>query len=157
MKGFKVLIAVMAIFAVLMFSTSCVVDGEPSSESAQPSSYVQTVGNDVIITVSSEYMTIEAGTTTLKDYMDKLVDDGAMTYAVQDPNAASLYITTINGTEANGAANEFWALYTDDSANSNLDWGTYDFGEKTLASATYGMADLKIVDGCLYAWHISSW
>lgn len=64
------------------------------------------------------------------------------------------YLTSLNGREATDEY--YWAVYTtlgilDGVEYSNAAWGTWDYGGETLASASYGVSGLPLVEGELYA------
>ena len=96
---------------------------------------------DVVITVSKDEYVIEGK--FLKDYMDYLVAEGTLTYALN-----GTLLQTVNGV-SNGTKS-YWMLYTDDAENSDTTWGTYEKNGKTYASAMYGVSDMPIKDGCTY-------
>ena len=98
----------------------------------------------VVLKPSDSDMEI-AETTTLLDYMDYLVGKGELKYEI-----SGTMITSINGVK-NGTKS-FWMLYCDDTANSNGDWGTCEYGGKTYYSATAGASELIVADGCTYIW-----
>ena len=64
------------------------------------------------------------------------------------------YLTSLNGREA---TDEYcWAVYTtlgilDGVEYSNAAWGTWEYGGETLASASYGVSGLPLVEVELYA------
>ncbi len=82
---------------------------------------------------------------TLLTLMDKLVEDGSLTYKMSDG-----MIVSLNGT-ANGM-NSYWMLYASDEENSNADWGTYSYEGQTLGSATLGASELPVAAGEVYVW-----
>ena len=64
------------------------------------------------------------------------------------------YLTSLNGREATDEY--YWAVYTtlgslDGVESSNAAWGTWEYGGETLASASYGVSGLPLVEGELYA------
>ena len=64
------------------------------------------------------------------------------------------YLTSLNGREATDEY--YWAVYTtlgilDGVEYSNAAWGTWEYGGETLASASYGVSGLPLVEGELYA------
>ena len=90
--------------------------------------------------------------TTLLEYMEKLSNDGKLTFKSQN-GAYGVMIKEINGL-ANGLGdNPCWLLYTDDEANSDTTWGTYVYEGKTYSSATLGASSLIVKEGCTYIWH----
>lgn len=64
------------------------------------------------------------------------------------------YLTSLNGREATDEY--YWAVYTtlgilDGVEYSNAAWGTWEYGGETLASASYGVSGLPLIEGELYA------
>lgn len=64
------------------------------------------------------------------------------------------YLTSLNGRAATDEY--YWAVYTtlgtlDGVEYSNAAWGTWEYGGETLASASYGVSGLPLVEGELYA------
>ena len=98
----------------------------------------------VIITPSDKILPITENT-VLADYMDKLVERKELEFT-----AADGMITSLNGIA--NTTNSYWMLYTDDTENSNADWGTTEYDGKTFRSATLGFASLPVKAGCTYIW-----
>lgn len=64
------------------------------------------------------------------------------------------YITSVNHTVASG--NSYWGIYTtlgtyEETSYSDSSWGTYDYNGNELASASYGVSGLPLVQGTIYA------
>lgn len=64
------------------------------------------------------------------------------------------YLTSLNGRDATDEY--YWAVYTtlgilDGVEYSNAAWGTWEYGGETLASASYGVSGLPLIEGELYA------
>ena len=123
------------------------------SLSACVKTVVTTNENSVIILADSSVMTITE-TTTLKDYMDKLVEQEKLTFSGSDSDYG-IYITKINGIEATGKT--AWMLYTDDADNSTPAWGEITYNEKTYASANLGCESLVIKEGKTYIWNVTAY
>ena len=104
--------------------------------------------NELAVTVTDSVMEITAET-TLEDYMNKLQDKKKVSFS-GTTSEYGLYITEINGVEA--GMGEAWMLYTTDTANSNSEWGSYEYDGKTLGSATLGVSNLIIKNGETYVW-----
>ena len=81
---------------------------------------------------------------SLEEYMNSLASEG-LTFEIKDG-----MVTSINGVA--NTATSYWMLYTDDTEQSNNDWGTYDYNGKTHGSAVVGAKELKIKAGCVYIW-----
>lgn len=93
-------------------------------------------------------VTVEEGTTLL-DIMQDMQAEGALTFELADG-----MITSINGTANSLTYNPCWMLYTSDSdpAASNSAWGSYEYGDQTLASAAVGAGSLLVKTGEIYVW-----
>ena len=66
-----------------------------------------------------------------------------------------LYLTSVNGYEANASANEYWAIYSTlgeygGVTYSNPEYGTYEYNGISCASASYGISGMPLVEGELY-------
>ena len=64
------------------------------------------------------------------------------------------YLTSFNGKEATDEY--FWGVYTtlgtwEGVSYSDASYGTWEYGGRTLASASYGVSGLPLVEGELYA------
>lgn len=99
---------------------------------------------DIKFTVETD--NVQSGATVL-DYMNYLQNENEFTFTISDG-----MITSFNG--VSGASNQYWMLYTDDTANSNSAWGTITVDGKTYNSATLGAETLIAVDGCTYVWRL---
>ncbi|MBQ8881939.1 MAG: hypothetical protein IJY70_00905 [Clostridia bacterium] len=99
---------------------------------------------DIKFTV--EIDNVQSGATVL-DYMNYLQSEGEFTFTISGG-----MVTSFNG--VSGASNQYWMLYTDDTNNSNADWGTITVGGKTYNSASCGAETLIEVDGCTYVWRL---
>lgn len=82
---------------------------------------------------------------SLLDYMSGLQGEGKLTYTIDNG-----MVTSINGISQ--TTNTYWMLYTSDTDNANTAWGTYEYENQTLGSASLGAKDLKVKDGCIYVW-----
>lgn len=84
---------------------------------------------------------------TLLDVMQDMQVQGSLSFTIRDG-----MITEINGTS--NTMSSYWMLYTsdDDPAMSNSQWGTYIYGEQTLASAAFGAEMLLVKTGKIYVW-----
>lgn len=103
---------------------------------------------ELAITVSGGVMEITAET-TLEDYMNKLQEKKEVSFD-GSTSEYGLYITKINDVEA--GMGEAWMLYTTDAANSDSEWGSYEYDGKTLGSATLGVSNLIVKEGETYVW-----
>ena len=107
---------------------------------------------------SSETLVVIEATATdgsLEDALKALSDAGELTFGGADGDYG-FYLTSVNGREADASAGEYWAIYTtlgeyDSVAYSNAEYGTYTYNGKALASASYGISGLPLVEGELYA------
>lgn len=102
---------------------------------------IQADENTVIITASDESFDFEGK--KLIDYMNRLQDKGELTFEVSDG-----MVTTVNGKSQ--ANNSYWMIYTNDADNSNEAWGTFEHEGKIYGSATLGVEELPLKEGCIY-------
>ena len=86
----------------------------------------------------------------LADYLDVLQEKGFLTY-----NAPGGFVDTINDLKADASKNEYWLIYTDDTENSNEDWGKTEVDGVTYFSAMYGIKDMPLKEGKTYLFMIS--
>ena len=117
-------------------------------------------GECVAFTAKSSVITF-TDTTSVKDYMDALVEKGELKYEGYN-GEYGFYITSVEGKKEE--TGYFWSLYTDlvtiegDSAvYSSAEWGIYDLDGKTLNAASYGVSNLPCVEGYTYALVYSSY
>lgn len=110
---------------------------------------VKSVDNAVVITVDAD---AETDGESLEDVMNILTEAGKLSY-----EASNGMVGTINDKTPNADANEFWALYTDDEAVSDAQFGSTTLDGKTYLSAALGMTDLKVKAGFTYVWSIATW
>ncbi len=134
MKKFISLSCALFTFAFFLFLAGCNA-GKP----------VVIDGDYVVITAEIE--NIDGGG-TLKDYMDYLVAEDALTYEMKDG-----MITSIDGKR--GGANRYWMLYTGDTENANEEY-TCTYREKTYYQANIGAETLVVKDGCVYIWFLQT-
>ena len=103
-------------------------------------------GDYVIITVDADKVEQNSN---LKAYMDYLVQEGQLEYEISDG-----MIVSIDG--KTGGTNQYWMLYTSDTANANDTWGTCEYDGRTYGSATLGAEELVVKDGCVYIWYLQT-
>ena len=103
-------------------------------------------GDYVVITVDADMVEPNSN---LKAYMDYLVQEGQLEYEISDG-----MIVSIDG--KTGGTNQYWMLYTSDTANANDEWGTCEYDGTTYGSATMGVEDLIVKDGCVYIWYLQT-
>ena len=77
--------------------------------------------------------------------MDGLCENGKLSYSL-----SSGMVVEING-KAN-TTNTYWMLYTNDTENSNKQWGTYEYNKDTYGSAICGASELIVKNGYTYVW-----
>ncbi len=121
---------------------------------------VKTTENSVAFTASQEVMNL-TDSTSLKDYMDVLKNNGELTFEGSNGDYG-FFISSVNGKAASG--NSFWGVYTDlvtiegdDFVYSNAAWGTVEIDGKTLNSASVGVSSLPCIDGYTYALVLSTY
>lgn len=137
---------IIAVILVIVFALSLCGCGDTVS-----------VGAKVVATSSDGYVVIEALSTggSLQDALNALAEAGELKYGGYE-GEYGFYLTSVNGREADASANEYWAVYTslgeyDGVVYSNAEYGTFNnYDNKTLASASYGVSGLLMVEGELY-------
>ena len=112
---------------------------------------------------SKTLIVIEANATggSMKDAMAKFKEAGNLDYE-GETGEFGFYLTSVNGYTPDAAKHEFWAVYTtlgeyEGVVYSNVDYGTYEYNGKTLASAAYGISGLPLIAGNLYILTISTY
>ena len=128
----KILSLVLLLISVTFISFGCT----PVDQTAKDGDYI-------VITVSGEI----AEDLTLAQYMEQIKGGESLSSFVMEGGM----ITEINGLKASG--NVYWMLFTDDSENSNADWGTVTVNEKIYPSASLGAESLIIKSGYTYIWY----
>ncbi|MBQ8323356.1 MAG: hypothetical protein IJX91_05255 [Clostridia bacterium] len=107
--------------------------------------------NKETVRLDGDYVVITAadaeGGTTLLAYMQKLQEDGKLTFKVEDG-----MVTEIDGKKNAADFSSCWMLYTSDTNASNEAWGTVEYEEKVYGSAVLGAESLVIVKGETYIW-----
>lgn len=170
MKKTKFSALLLAIFiAAAMIVTACSDNTEqPSDSSDTKSSDSSTQPTDqslaaAVLEASGKLAVIEASATrgSLEEAMTVLKEAGELTYEGSD-SEYGFYLTSVNGYTPDADSNEYWAVYTtlgeyDGVEYSNSEYGTYDYGGKTLASASYGVSGLPLVEGELYVLVVESY
>lgn len=103
--------------------------------------------NNVVSKEDAVVITVEKGVNdvSLKSYMDTLNEKGRLEYTISKG-----MVESING-KAN-TTNTYWMLYTNDTENSNTQWGTYEYEGETFGSSTLGAEELKVKSGKVYIW-----
>ncbi len=84
---------------------------------------------------------------TLLDIMEEKKKEGTLTFSVRDG-----MVVEIGGLENTLNYNPCWMLYTTDEDYANHEWGTYEYNEKILGSATVGAELLLVKTNEIYVW-----
>lgn len=95
---------------------------------------------------------------TLEDAMNGFKEEGELSFEGENGDFG-FYITSVNGYTP--VENEYWAVYTtlgdyEGVSYSNAEYGTYEYGGKTLASASYGISGLPLIAGEYYVLTIAT-
>ena len=149
----KIISTLLAIFLVVIFTFTACSDNTDNisggDDSAQSSVAAVLEGSDKLVV-------IEAAATggSLEEAMSALKEAGKLTYDGSE-GEYGFYINSVNGYTPNAENNEYWAVYTtlgeyDGVEYSNAGYGTYDYEGKTLASASYGISGLPLIEGEIY-------
>ncbi len=84
---------------------------------------------------------------TLLDIMEEKQKEGTLTFSLRDG-----MVVEIGGLANALNYNPCWILYTTDKEYANDAWGTYEYGEKILGSATVGAELLLVKTNEIYVW-----
>lgn len=84
---------------------------------------------------------------TLLSVMETLQKEEKLTFSL-----IGTMVSGINGKENPADFSSCWMLYTSDAEMSNAEWGTIEYGGKTLGSAILGADALTVVEGGVYVW-----
>ena len=123
-------------------------------------------GLAVVFKASSDVMDITESS-TMKDYMDALVEDGRLTYEGGE-SIYGYYISSVCGVAEQtyyGDGYSYgmsWSVYTDYATDDDgviyaTDYQTFDYNGKELWYASYGVSTLPCVEGCTYALVYEAW
>ena len=123
----------------------------------------ETVDGVKLVESSEKVVVIEATATkgSLLDAMNALESAEELKFETSGSGDMTM-IVSVNGYAPDSSKNEFWAIYTsltelDGVVYSNAEYGTYEYGGKTLGSASFGCAGLPLVEGETYLLAISTY
>lgn len=93
------------------------------------------------------------GTQSLYSVLEAMQKENKLTFAGSE-SEYGYYITSVNSVEATD--DHYWAVYTtldtlDGTSYSDAQWGTWEYEGNTLASASYGVSGLPMIEGEYYA------
>ena len=120
--------------------------------------------SSVVFTASSDVTELTAET-SLKNYLDALAAKGELVYDGTE-GAYGYFITSVFGiagqSSDDGSSGYSWMIYTDytgegDEVYADPAFGTFVYGGKTLASASYGVSLLPCEEGYTYALVYEAW
>ena len=151
-KLLALIIAVVSAAAVFAFA-GC--DDNNDGKHADGNVYVEV--QKIAFTASNDVLTLK-DSTSVKDYMDVLSDNGDLVYGISNGFINSFYST--EGKVISSTANSYegydWAFYIDfttldgDDAIYATDFKTIEYGGKTLYSSSNGVEGTPCVDGHTY-------
>ena len=151
-KSFPLLALCLAILAAFTLS-ACTQKPSPSTTPSVGGGSVEPIPMGEILSVTDTQIVISVNEveegTTLIAVMAELKANSALSYEI-----ANGMITSLNGKTT--AANEFWGLYTSDTALSNTEWGTAEYEGKTYGSAMFGAETMPVISNGIYIWKLSS-
>ncbi len=141
-----------AVLACALFSAAC---AQPAGGEDAPSVTLLAGDGERVVLRAEETDT----SASLFDALAALQEKGELRFSYEEGEYGA-FLTQINGHTA--AGNEFWAVYTTlgeygGVRYSDEAYGTYHYGETQLASASYGVSSLPLVEGMLYAVALSSY
>lgn len=132
-------------------------EGEQTDTSVDFAAYAAFTASDDVLQLTDK--------TSVKDYIDALAGDGKIDVEGYE-STYGYYITSVNGvsesTDESGTSGYSWMLYTDFTEEDGVTYadpayGTFEHGDKTLASASYGVSQLPCVEGYTYALVYQGW
>lgn len=96
--------------------------------------------------------TVEIKTEALRfeRVMAELTDNGYLTYSA-NKSFQGLFITGIDNVSQDEENGKYFLIYNNDEENSNKSYGEYSYNDTILGSASSGISDLPVKDGCIYA------
>lgn len=116
-----------------------------------------------VVESSETLLVIEATSTggSLEDALNSLAEAGELSYDGSE-SEYGFYITSVNGYTPDASANEYWAIYTtlgeyEGVQYSSAEFGSYNYSEKTCASASYGVSGIPMVESELYILAVESY
>ena len=144
----KIAFIVAMIMAMLTIFLSACGDGDAK---------VKLLKNDETLVVIEA---VETGG-SLEDALKELKADGKLDYEGSTSDYG-FYLISINGYTPDSSKNEFWAIYTtlveyDGVIYSSAEFGTYEWDNKILSSASYGVSGLPLIAGEIYILTISTY
>ena len=139
----KLLFSLFAATAIAFFAGAAC-----TSNSGTAENYTLTENTATLLVFTAEGI---EGDMSLKDYLDGLKDQGDITYSIVDG-----MVTEINGSKNPADFSYCWMFYTDlttyeGATYANPEWGTYEYGGKTLASCSNGVELTPVISGYTYA------
>lgn len=137
----KIFSLILGLFAVLFCFTGC--DKKEPLVVKQSDTYIA-------IFASDEQMEL-TNNTTLVEYMTSLKQDGELVFEMENG-----MVTSINGIANPSDWSSCWMLYTSDTDNANMAWGSIEYNGNFYGSASQGAELLKVKDGCYYIWIFQS-
>ena len=147
-KLLKLLVVVMVVVVAFSIFTAC--KGEAGEfkvvvirGSSEKEYVLDNTGNDMTYLVDAlEYLSNDS--------------DAQFSYAM-----SGTFLSSVDGYVANSNNNEFWAIYTDLELDGieyfDNSWGTADYDNDSFGSATKGVTELPLNDGCTYIIKLSTW
>lgn len=140
MKKFSVVLTMCLVVVMALCFVAC-----------QPTNPVQQEDTAIYITADSKLMKEMSGN-SVKDYLDVLGKKGYLSYELN-----GTFLTTMNGITPDASKSEYWFIYSNDTENTNGEWGTYEHDGVTYLSTTLGICDLPVKAGVTYLFMVSSY
>ena len=132
------------LFVLAMAFGAC----SPADDGAPSYPITENTGTLIVFTAPDDFATI-----SLLDYLSALAEEETITFTIEDG-----MITSVNGTEnvTELTSGSYWMIYSDLTEMDGViyadpAYGTYSYGEATLASCSYGAESMPVVGGHTYA------
>ncbi len=159
MKKLSAAVAALICAAAFTVLAGCV-KSDNRGQSGENNGIEQGYSISYAFTASAEVLEI-SDTSSMKDYMDALKEDGALAFEGSDDDYG-YYITSVLGVSSktvSSTANSYsgydWAVYTTltslDGTIYSTDESTFNYNGVTLYKSSYGVSGLPCVEGHTYA------
>lgn len=87
----------------------------------------------------------------LEEVLNELAKEGNLTFSGRR-DIYGLFVTKIDNVEIDAITyTTGFFIYTNDEKYSSQQYGTYEYNDQTINSATFGVTDLPVKNGCIYA------
>ena len=136
-KSVMLLLAAVCLFAFCMLGC-----GKINAKTGSASVAVLEKSETLIVIETSDVK----GDYTLADCLKALKTANEIDYTI-----SGTMLVSVNDKSNDDDTFSYWMIYTTDEKSANEAWGTLTWQNTTLKSATKGVTELSVKDGCVYA------